>query len=284
MEKYRLLREAIASISDITLKEAPAATDTELLYAHDPSYLQKVIQGSLSAAEQREIGFPWSQAMLERSRRSVGATIAACSSAMKSGVGINLAGGTHHAYREKGSGYCVFNDLVIAARTLQRHHSAGLKVAVIDLDVHQGNGTAEITKNDPTIFTFSLHGEKNFPFRKESSDLDIGLPDGCQDAQYLEALNDGLHKIASTFEPGFILYLAGADPHEGDRLGRLKISTEGMRQRDITVFNFAARYEIPIAVTMGGGYGIDIQTTVDTQRQTILCALDFAKQLRTGPP
>lgn len=271
--KYGLLRQAVQSLPNLNLKEARAATDTELLLAHDPLYIQRVIHGTLSAAEQREIGFPWSPAMLERSRRSVGATLAACDSALRDGIGLNMAGGTHHAYRDKGSGYCVFNDIVIAARVMQRQHARGYQVAVIDLDVHQGNGTASILKNDSSIYTLSLHGEKNFPFRKEPSDLDIGLPDGCGDAEYLEALTHALYIVESTFNFDFIIYLAGADPHEGDRLGRLKLTKAGMLARDEQVFDFAEKHCVPIAVTMAGGYGVDINTTVEIQTQTIIAAL-----------
>ncbi len=271
--KYGLLRQAVQSLPNLNLKEARAATDTELLLAHDPLYIQRVIQGTLSAAEQREIGFPWSPAMLERSRRSVGATLAACDSALRDGIGLNMAGGTHHAYRDKGSGYCVFNDIVVAARVLQRQHARGYQVAVIDLDVHQGNGTASILKNDSSIYTLSLHGEKNFPFRKEPSDLDIGLPDGCGDTEYLEALTHALYIVESTFNFDFIIYLAGADPHEGDRLGRLKLTKAGMLARDEQVFDFAQKNQVPIAVTMAGGYGVDINTTVEVQVQTIVAAL-----------
>ena len=271
--KYGLLRQAVQSLPNLNLKEARAATDTELLLAHDPLYVQRVIHGTLSAAEQREIGFPWSPAMLERSRRSVGATLAACNAALRDRIGLNMAGGTHHAYRDKGSGYCVFNDIVIAARVLQRQHARGYQVAVIDLDVHQGNGTASILKNDSSIYTLSLHGEKNFPFRKEPSDLDVGLPDGCGDEEYLATLTHALYIVESTFNFDFIIYLAGADPHEGDRLGRLKLTKAGMLARDQQVFDFARKHHAPIAVTMAGGYGVDINTTVEIQKQTIIAAL-----------
>ena len=182
MEKYSRLRDLVSSLIDIELVEAPPATDTQILYAHDPSYLIKVIEGKLSPQEQREIGFPWSKQMVERSRRSAGATVAAAKTALREGIAANLAGGTHHAYRDAGSGFCVFNDSAIAARALQKEISPSLKVAVIDLDVHQGNGTASILQNDDSIFTLSIHGKNNFPFKKEESDLDLGLEDGCDDA------------------------------------------------------------------------------------------------------
>ena len=275
MEKYKKLRDLVSQLDGVQLENAPTATDTQILYAHDASYLIKVLQGSLSPQEQQEIGFPWSPQMVERSRRSAGATLAASKTALKEGIAANLAGGTHHAYRNKGSGFCVFNDSAIAARGIQKEINAKLKVAIIDLDVHQGNGTAAILENDPSIFTFSMHGENNFPFTKEVSDLDIGLPDETGDATYLAALHQGLEIMSERFKPDFIIYLAGADPHEGDRLGKLSISTDGMRQRDECVFQFSLDRQIPIAFSMAGGYGKEIQSTVDVHFQTIVTALRY---------
>ena len=277
MEKYSRLRDLVSTQVGIELEEAPPATDTQILYAHEPSYLIKVIEGKLSAQEQREIGFPWSEKMVERSRRSAGATVAAAKTALREGVAANLAGGTHHAYRDAGSGFCVFNDSAIAARTLQKEISPSLKIAVIDLDVHQGNGTAAILKNDDSIFTLSIHGENNFPFKKEESDLDLGLADGCNDETYLHALVNCLDQIDARFKADFIFFLAGADPHEGDRLGRLLVSKEGMRKRDETVFQYALDRQIPIAFSMAGGYGKEIESTVDIHFQTIKTALQFQK-------
>ena len=278
MSKYRSLRDALIDTPGIRLQEAPAASDTELLLAHDPIYVTKVISGTLDAKEQREIGFPWTPAMVERSRRSVGATIAACRSALESGVAVNLAGGTHHAYRDKGSGFCVFNDAAIAARVIQRTSAAECNVAIIDLDVHQGNGTAAIFRHDPSVFTLSLHGDKNFPFRKEPSDLDVPLPDGCDDRRYLDALQHALVELEQRFSADLFIFLAGADPHEGDRLGRLKLTQEGMRQRDQCVFDYAHKQNIPLAVCMAGGYGTQIETTVAVHRQTVLLALNHHSQ------
>src|SRR5256714_5318362 len=216
MGKYRLLRDAVREgLADIRLSEAPPATDGELALAHTPTYVSAVADGLLSAAQQREIGFPWSERMVERARRSVGATIAAARSALHEGVAANLAGGTHHAYADKGSGYCVFNDVAVAARLMQaewhRKNRALLRVAVIDLDVHQGNGTAAIFRDDPTVFTLSLHGAKNFPFRKETSDLDVELPDGCRDEEYLQALDGALATLwrrHADAPPGLIFFVA----------------------------------------------------------------------------
>ena len=278
MEKYSRLRDLVSAQENIELVEAPSATDTQILYAHDPSYLIKVIEGRLSPQEQREIGFPWSAQMVERSRRSAGATVAAAKAALQEGIAANLAGGTHHAYRDTGSGFCVFNDSAIAAHTLQKEVSSSLKIAVIDLDVHQGNGTASILQNDDSIFTLSIHGENNFPFKKEESDLDLGLPDGCNDEVYLRCLSECLDQLDARFKANCLIFLAGADPHEGDRLGRLKVSKEGMRLRDEIVFQYALDRHLPIAFSMAGGYGKEIESTVDIHFQTIKTALQFQKQ------
>ena len=278
MEKYSRLHDLVATVPEIELLEAPSATDTQILYAHDPGYLIKVLQGNLSPREQREIGFPWSEKMVERSRRSSGATVAAAKTALNEGIAANLAGGTHHAYRDQGSGFCVFNDSAIAARALQKEVHSKLQIAVIDLDVHQGNGTASILKNDASIFTLSIHGQNNFPFTKEQSDLDVDLPDACDDLTYLNALEDSLHKLKARFSVDFIMYLAGADPHEHDRLGRLNLSKHGMQMRDEMVFQYAAEHQIPLALSMAGGYGKSIESTVDIHFQTIQSALKYQLQ------
>jgi acetoin utilization deacetylase AcuC-like enzyme len=276
MEKYRLLRLRVGDMAGIELVEAPLASDLALARAHDQSYIEKVTNGSLSELELREIGFPWSKLMVERSKRSAGATMQACISSLTDGVAVNLAGGTHHAYANKGSGFCVFNDVVVAARHLQSIQKA--HIAIIDLDVHQGNGTASICQSDPSIFTLSIHGEKNFPFRKESSNLDIGLVDGCGDDEYLDVLSKALISLKGSFSPNMIIYLAGADPHEGDRLGRLHLTLDGMSQRDQMVLNFAKDLECPIAIVMAGGYGRVIETTVEVHAQTIQLALNHYKR------
>ena len=278
MEKYSRLRELVGTLPHLELLEAPPASDTQILYAHDPHYLLKVIKGNLSADEQKEIGFPWSEKMVERSRRSAGATIAAAKTATREGISGNLAGGTHHAYRNLGSGFCVFNDSAITARVLQKEINPKLKVAIIDLDVHQGNGTASILQHDASIFTLSIHGENNFPFKKESSNLDIGLPDGCDDQTYLQSLSQSLDQLDDRFHPDFVIYLAGADPHEGDRLGRLKLSNDGMRLRDAAVFEYALDRQIPVAFSMAGGYGKEIESTIAIHFQTIQTALQFQQR------
>jgi acetoin utilization deacetylase AcuC-like enzyme len=288
MSKYRLLREQLEGMPGLALCQALPASDGELALAHTPSYLSAVVDGTLSAAQQREIGFPWSEAMVERARRSVGATISAARAALGAvggGLAMNVAGGTHHATADKGGGYCVFNDAAVAARLMQaewhRIHRQLLRVAIVDLDVHQGNGSASIFADDPTVFTLSLHGAKNFPFRKERSDLDVDLPDGCTDAAYLRALDDALAALWRHHEhapPGLIFYVAGADPHEGDRLGRLKLTTAGLAERDRRVFAAARARRIPVALSMAGGYGRVVEDTVQVHLGTIRAALDSWRQ------
>lgn len=292
MGKYGRLRQALADVPQgIELHEAPAASDGELALAHEPAWIDAVFQGTTSAAQQREIGFPWSPRMVERARRSVGATIAAARAALfePDGIAANLAGGTHHAYAHKGSGYCVFNDVAVAARLMQAEWHRGsalagrgvvrggclLRVLVIDLDVHQGNGTASIFRDDDSVFTLSMHGARNFPFRKEASDLDVELPDGCGDAQYLAALDAALSRLDEPFSASpahLAFYLAGADPHENDRLGRLKLSLAGLAERDRRVFGWLRARGIPVAISMAGGYGRELQTTVDIHLQTLRLA------------
>ena len=272
MVKYAHLRQRVeAELRDVEIIEPEPAADALIALAHDPDYIDKVVTGALSAREQRTIGFPWSAQMVERSRRSVSATVAACNVALAEGVGVNLAGGTHHAMRDAGQGYCVFNDAAIATRVLQRQ---GLRVAIVDLDVHQGNGTASILAGDATSFTLSVHCESNFPFRKERSDLDVSLRDGTGDSEYLEALQRALDEMLMRFGPDFMLYVAGADAHTGDRLGRLSLSTEGLARRDEHVFALASRLGIPIAVAMAGGYGHDIDDTVAIHFNTVRVACE----------
>jgi acetoin utilization deacetylase AcuC-like enzyme len=292
--KYSRLRDRVAAeCAGIVLAPAPAASDGELALAHEPRYVQAVTDGLLTPAEQREIGFPWSPRMAERARRSVGATIAAARTALVDGEGVaaNLAGGTHHSHAGKGSGYCVFNDAAVAARLMQaewhRRHRRLLRVAIVDLDVHQGNGTAAIFRDDDTVFTLSLHGQKNFPFRKESSDLDVELPDGCGDAAYLDALDAALQALwirHGHAPPGLVFYLAGADPHEGDRLGRLKLSTEGLAERDRRVFAACSERGIAVAVSMAGGYGRDVEATVQVHLNTLRIAAAAATGWQAAPP
>lgn len=276
MQKYRLLRDqARAALPDLALCEAPAASDGELALAHHPDYIRRIADGSLPTDQQKAIGFPWSAAMAERARRSVGATIAACRAALADGAAANLAGGTHHAHADQGAGFCVFNDAAVAARLMQAERRIA-RVAIVDLDVHQGDGTAAILAHDESVFTLSVHGAGNYPFSKAHSDLDVALPDGAGDDVYLDALEGALRELGSRFRPHLLIYLAGADPHEGDRLGRLKLSMRGLAARDRAVFGFASARKLPVALTMAGGYGRDIAQTVAIHVQSLRIAADFA--------
>jgi acetoin utilization deacetylase AcuC-like enzyme len=262
MDKYRRLRERCAGDGRFELIEPPAATDDELALAHDADYIARVTGGTMDAKEVRALGFPWSPGLVERSRRSNGATIAAARVALDEGAAGNLAGGTHHAQIAAAQGFCVFNDCAVAARTLQRE---GLirRALVIDTDVHQGNGTAQIFRDDPSVYTFSIHGARNFPTYKEAGDLDIGLADGADDDTFLTALERGLDTAFAASGPDLVFYLAGADAYTGDRLGRLDVSTEGLTRRDIEVVERCRHAGLPVVVVMGGGYARDIDTIVD---------------------
>lgn len=280
MQKYAMLRQALSTeLPEICLKEAPKVSDAQLALVHSPAYIHAIQTGEMNPAAIREIGFPWSLEMAERARRSVGATIAAVASALQQSVAANLAGGTHHAYADRGGGFCVFNDVAVAIRCAQREAiscgSEPLRVAVIDLDVHQGNGTAHIFQDDPSVLTLSLHGENNFPFRKESSDLDVGLPDGCGDDDYLCALENALDTLDQRLLPGLVVYLAGVDPFERDRLGRLKLTAAGLQTRDERVFAWCHHRRVPVAFVMAGGYGLDISETVQLQVTTYRTALSY---------
>ena len=295
MQKYGLLRNWLqAQLPEVRLQIAPAASDGELALVHTPAYVRGISlgqeQGGLDPKIMREIGFPWSTAMADRARRSVGASVAAARVALgldgrgQQGIAANLAGGTHHSYADKGGGFCVFNDFAVSARLMQSEHarlhgrSRPLRVAIIDLDVHQGNGTASVFQGDDTVFTLSLHGEKNFPFRKEASDLDIGLPDGCTDDEYLSTLDHALQELELRFSADFVFFLAGADPHEGDRLGRLKLTAAGLHARDQKVLDWCLDRRLPVVITMGGGYGHDLEQTVAVQMQTYTLAAAHAQR------
>ncbi len=278
MLKYQLLRERVMAEGlggTRPLAEPPAASDEEILRAHDRAYLERVVRGELSASQLKRIGFPWSPEMVERSRRSSGATLAACRRALEGGgVAVNLAGGTHHAFRDRGEGYCVFNDAAIAALGMQAEGRAR-RVVIVDCDVHQGNGTAAILAGDPSVFTFSIHGANNFPFQKETSDLDVELPDGTGDDVYLEALEAGLCHALSASQADLAIFLAGADPHEDDRLGRLSLTIEGLARRDRLVLGMLGDAGIPTAVAMAGGYGRRLEITVAIHLQTVRIAAAF---------
>lgn len=277
MAKYARLRERVAAVAAHLLAVPPAATDEELARAHDPAYIDAVAAGTLDEQALRRLGFPWSAAMVERARRSVGATIAACRSALDDGCGINLAGGTHHADRDAGVGFCVFNDAAVAARAMQAEGRVD-RVVVVDLDVHQGDGTAAILAGDDSVFTFSLHGRRNFPFRKTASDLDVEVDDGTGDRAYLATLATALPRALERAQAGLAIYLAGADPFVGDRLGRLALSKEGLAARDRLVLDALADRGIPVAIAMAGGYAESIEDIVDIHAATVSLALQ-----RHGP-
>jgi acetoin utilization deacetylase AcuC-like enzyme len=273
MAKYARLRERVLAEGVVPpehLHEAPAATWEQLMLAHTPGYVAAVAAGTVAPDIMRRVGFPWSPAMVERSRRSAGATIAASHAALADGVSVNLAGGTHHAFADRGEGYCVFNDVAIAARVLQREGRCR-RVAVVDCDVHQGNGTASIFRDDPSVFTFSMHGAKNFPFRKETGDLDVELPDGMGNAAYLSELARHLPSVLG-WRPDAVFYLAGADPFERDRLGRLKLTKDGLAARDEAVLDACLAARVPVTVVMSGGYASDIEDIVDIHVATVRAA------------
>ncbi len=281
MQKYSLLRARVEAESyslDVNLTLPPRASDADLARVHCPDYINRVMTGTLSVAEQRKIGFPWSAAMAERSRRVSGATIAALTCAIQGdGIALNLAGGTHHAFYASGGGYCIFNDSVIAARAVQ---AAGLakRVLIVDLDVHQGNGTASLCAADASITTFSMHGAKNYPAVKEQSDFDVHLPDKTGDAEYLRILRTQLPEIVSHCRPDTVIYLAGADPFEGDRLGLLKLTKAGLFARDETVLGICLAQKIPLAISMAGGYAPDVNDIVDIHFNTVRAAAVFAQR------
>jgi acetoin utilization deacetylase AcuC-like enzyme len=303
MAKYRLLRERIVADGivdpgDLHVPDPIAWDDLRLV--HEAAYVDAIATGTLPADAQRRIGFPWSEMMVERSRRSVGATLAAAravlscraslsgspsgdpervalrgvhdvslgTEARSAKVAANLAGGTHHAFRDRGEGYCVFNDVAVAAAVLLRD-AAIRRAAIVDCDVHQGNGTAAIFRGEPAVFTLSLHGAKNFPFRKETSDLDLSFDDGAGDDEYLAALAEHLPAVLDGHEPDVVFYLAGADPYEGDRLGRLKLTVAGLRARDRMVFDACRARELPVVVVMSGGYANDVDAIVTIHANTI---------------
>lgn len=291
MQKYRLLRERIVSegVLPTGYLSVPEAVEwADLRLVHDAAYVDAVASGSLPADAQRRIGFPWSPMMVERSRRSVGATLAAAREVLnvarggttRFAVAANLAGGTHHAFRDRGEGFCVFNDVAVAAAVLLRDGDVA-RAAVVDCDVHQGNGTAVIFRDEPAVFTFSLHGARNFPFRKEVSDLDVTFEDGAGDDEYLAALDDHLPRVLDAQRPDLVFYLAGADPYEGDRLGRLKLTIEGLRARDRRVFQACRDRGIPVAVAMSGGYAPDVDAIVTIHVNTIREAVATVSCART---
>ncbi|RLC99427.1 MAG: histone deacetylase [Chloroflexi bacterium] len=277
LHKYSMLREAIEAaglVSPDDMIVPDPVTDEQILRAHSSDYLQRVKSGQLTGQEIRRLGLPWSLELVTRARHTAGGTIAACRAALRDGVAVNLAGGTHHASRDRAQGFCLFNDVIIAARAMQAEGRAR-RVVILDCDVHQGNGSAALAAGDPTIFTFSIHNEQNFPLHKEPGDLDIGLNDGTGDTEYLAALEPGVRRALELAEADLAIYLAGADPYAGDLLGRFELSKEGLVKRDRMVLAFCREAGLPAAVTLAGGYGRRIEETVEIHLQTVRIAAEM---------
>lgn len=277
MLKYELIPEQLLHEGSITADQlfAPTPCNEEIiLLTHDAAYLQKLVQQTLSASEQRKIGFPQSPALTQRELMITQGTIDCCIHAMESGAALNVAGGTHHAFRDRGEGFCLLNDMAVAANYLLQQQLAK-QILIIDLDVHQGNGTASLFANEPRVFTFSMHGGHNYPFHKEISDLDIPLADGTDDATYLRILADTLPKLIASVQPDFAFYLSGVDILDTDKFGKLKVSPAGCRERDAIVFESLHQHQIPVTVAMGGGYSPDIRTIVEAHCNTFRLAKDI---------
>ena len=256
------------------MHEPARATMEELARVHGRDYIDRLTSGDLTDAELRLLGFPWSPALVERSYRAVGGTLGAARAALEHGLAMNLAGGTHHAFPDRGEGFCVFNDVAIAVHAL-RAEGRIRRAAIIDLDVHQGNGTHAIFAGDADTFTFSMHGGRNYPFHKVAGTLDIELADGTGDAEYLAQLADALPRVLNDGTPDLVVYLAGADPHERDRLGRLKLTFEGLERRDAMVMEACREVGIPVAIAIAGGYGLDVRETVAIHLATVRIASGF---------
>jgi acetoin utilization deacetylase AcuC-like enzyme len=271
--KYRMLREALRARGAYELCEALPADRAQVELAHDAAYVGAFLAGGLDERAMRRIGFPWSPGLVARTLASVGGTLAAAADSFQAGYGGNLAGGTHHAFREKGSGFCVFNDIAVAVLALRSEGRAS-RAAVVDLDVHQGDGTAAIFEHDPAVLTTSIHGRNNFPFRKWSSRIDIGLPDGMGDEEYLAVLEELLPQVVE-FAPEVVFYQSGVDGLASDRLGRLALTIAGLRERDRRVFTVCRSHGIPLVITLGGGYSEPIALTAEAHANTFLTAAEI---------
>lgn len=276
MAKYRLLRERVAAAADalgIELLAPPLASDEALQRVHDPAYVRSIDEGSIEPAALRRIGFPWSPQMAERSRRVSGASMAGAELACQRGLAVNLAGGTHHAQRARGAGYCIYNDSVVAARHAQ---ALGLarRVLIVDLDVHQGNGTAALIRDDPSIYCLDLYAARNYPAFKEATDQAVPLPDGCDDEAYLQALDTHLPRAFERARPELVFYLAGADPYAGDRLGYLSLSKSGLAARDAKVIAACRSRQLPLVISMAGGYAEQVEDIVDIHFETVRLAAE----------
>jgi acetoin utilization deacetylase AcuC-like enzyme len=268
LPKYRLLREAVERERLGEVRASEAAPWDLLATVHDPAYLDHVRNGALTQREISALGLPWSPELVERGRRSTQGTVHAARDALATGLGMNLGGGTHHAARAQGRGYCVFNDVVVAISALRRGDADLGRVLVVDCDVHQGDGTAELLAGAPRSFTLSLHGGANYPFRRATSDLDVDLPTGTGDDAYLAALEDALDEAVPVARPDIVFFLAGADPWEGDRLGRLALTKHGLEERDALVLDTAERIGAPVCVVLAGGYAPDVADTVEINLAT----------------
>jgi acetoin utilization deacetylase AcuC-like enzyme len=276
--KYAMVRDAVladGSVRADTLHDPPRAGEEALRRVHEGAYVDAVLRTGLDAAAARRLGLPWSPALAERSLRATGGTMAAAERALACGVAMNLAGGTHHAFADRGEGFCVFNDVVVALHDL-RARGLVRRALVVDLDVHQGNGTHALLARDDSAYTFSMHGGRNYPFRKVAGDLDIELDDGTDDATYLALLADALPRALREARADVVFYLAGADPHEGDRLGRLALTFDGLARRDVLVLEQCRDVGLPVVIAMAGGYGRDIGDTVRVHRRTAAIAAEFA--------
>ncbi len=276
--KYALLRDLVIAEGQVRpeqVHDADAATDEMLLRVHTPEYVRGFRDGTLTEAAVRRLGFPWSPALVERSLRALAGTAAAARHALAHGVAMNLAGGTHHAFPAYGEGFCVFNDVAVSTRQLQAERAIR-RVAIIDLDVHQGNGTHAIFADDTSAYTFSMHGGRNYPFNKVPGTLDVELADGTGDDEYLALLATALPRVLRDASADLVYYLAGADPHEGDRLGRLKLTFDGLRRRDMMVLEGCREIGLPVVVTIAGGYGRDVHDTVRIHANTVEIVRQFA--------
>jgi acetoin utilization deacetylase AcuC-like enzyme len=275
--KYAMLRDAVLAegvVTRATLHD-PARTPLEDVHrVHDPEYIARLVNGTMPVAEQRTLGFPWSEGLVERSFRASGGTLEAADHALRAGIAMNLAGGTHHAFATHGEGFCVLNDVAIAVRAL-RAQGRIRRAAVLDLDVHQGNGTHAIFAEDDDTYTFSMHGRRNYPFRKVSGRRDVELEDGTQDTEYLEKLAEALPQVLAASRPDIVFYLAGADPHENDSLGRLGLTFDGLMRRDALVLESCRAVGVPVAIAIAGGYGRDIADTVRVHVNTARIARSF---------
>lgn len=269
MAKYAMIAEGVAARGLVeSLAEPERAPRDAVTRVHDAGYVDAVLGDGLSASELRRLGFPWRPELAERSLRTVQGTIEASRDALAAGAGVSLAGGTHHAFPSHGEGFCVFNDVAIAIRALQSEGCI-TRAAIIDLDVHQGNGTARIFAGDPDVYTFSMHGARNYPWRKERSRLDVELPDATGDDAYLGLLAAHLPRVLFESRPELVVYIAGADPYLGDRLGRLSLSIDGLARRDALVFDACRRNGLPVAMVLGGGYAGNLEDVVAIHGNTV---------------